>query len=52
MRVAVTREISQAVPVAGSFVGTPDDYLSKTIDVAVVWQNRERASQPLYRSGT
>ena len=52
IRVAVTREISQAVPVAGSFVGAPDDYLGMTVDVAVISENRERASQPLYRSGT
>jgi transglutaminase-like putative cysteine protease len=36
IRVAVTRDISQAVPVAGSFVGMPDDYLGLTVDVAVV----------------
>ncbi len=36
IRVAVTREISQAVPIAGSFVGTPDDYLGMTVDVSVV----------------
>jgi len=52
IRVAVTREIGQAVPVAGSFVGTPDDFLGMTVDVAVVSQSRERASQPLSRSGT
>jgi transglutaminase-like putative cysteine protease len=40
IRVAVTRDISQAVPVAGSFVGTPDDYLGMTVDVAVVSENR------------
>jgi hypothetical protein len=34
--VAVTRDISQAVPVAGSFVGMTDDYLGLTVDVAVV----------------
>jgi transglutaminase-like putative cysteine protease len=28
IRVAVTRDISQAVPIAGSFVGAPDDYLA------------------------
>ena len=36
IRVAVTRDISQAVPVAGSFVGTPGDYLGMTVDVSVV----------------
>ncbi len=35
IRVAVTRDISQAVPVAGSFVGAPGDYLGMTVDVAV-----------------
>jgi transglutaminase-like putative cysteine protease len=35
IRVAVTRDISQAVPIAGSFVGTPDTYLGMTVDVAV-----------------
>jgi transglutaminase-like putative cysteine protease len=36
IRVAVTRDISQAIPIAGSFVGTPDSYLSMTVDVSVV----------------
>jgi transglutaminase-like putative cysteine protease len=36
IRVAVTRDISQAVPVSGSFVGTPESYLGMTVDVAVV----------------
>jgi transglutaminase-like putative cysteine protease len=36
IRVAVTRDISQAAPVAGSFVGTPGDYLGMTVNVAVV----------------
>jgi hypothetical protein len=36
IRVAVTRDISQAVPVAGSFVGVPGDYLGVTVDVAVI----------------
>jgi transglutaminase-like putative cysteine protease len=35
IRVAVTRDISQAVPVSGSFVGTPGSYLSMTVDVTV-----------------
>jgi transglutaminase-like putative cysteine protease len=43
IRVAVTRDISQAVPVAGSFVGAPSDYLGLTVDVAVV---SERRPQP------
>ena len=43
IRVAVTRDISQAVPVAGSFVGTPDTYLGMTVDVAVAAETRGRA---------
>jgi transglutaminase-like putative cysteine protease len=35
IRVAVTRDISQAVPVAGSFVGASDSYLGMRVDVAV-----------------
>lgn len=35
IRVAVTRDISQAVPIAGSFVGAPGDYLGMTVDVSV-----------------
>jgi transglutaminase-like putative cysteine protease len=38
IRVAVTRDISQAVPVAGSFVGARDDYLGMTVDVSVTSQ--------------
>jgi transglutaminase-like putative cysteine protease len=36
IRVAVTRDISQAVPISGSFVGTADSYLGMTVDVTVV----------------
>jgi transglutaminase-like putative cysteine protease len=36
IRVAVTRDIAQAVPIAGSFVGTPDSYLGMTVEVSVV----------------
>jgi transglutaminase-like putative cysteine protease len=39
IRVAVTRDISQAVPISGSFVGTPGSYLGMTVDVAVVSQS-------------
>jgi transglutaminase-like putative cysteine protease len=35
IRVAVTRDISQAVPISGSFVGVPDDYLGMAINVSV-----------------
>lgn len=43
IRVAVTRDISQAVPIAGSFVGATNDYLGMTVDVSVVSENRGRA---------
>jgi transglutaminase-like putative cysteine protease len=33
--VAVTRDISQAVPISGSFVGTTDSYLGMTVNVTV-----------------
>jgi hypothetical protein len=36
IRVAVTGDIGQAVPVGGSFVGAPGDYLRMTVDVAVI----------------
>ena len=45
IRVAVTRDISQAVPISGSFVGIPGSYLGMTVDVAVVSESaspRER----------
>jgi transglutaminase-like putative cysteine protease len=35
IRVAVTRDINQAIPIAGSFIGAPDSYLGMTINVAV-----------------
>jgi transglutaminase-like putative cysteine protease len=35
IRVAVTRDISQAIPIAGSFVGAPDSFLGMTINVTV-----------------
>jgi transglutaminase-like putative cysteine protease len=45
IRVAVTRDIAQAVPISGSFVGPPGSYLGMTVDVAVVSESigsRER----------
>src|SRR5258706_7272925 len=36
IRVAVTRDIGQAVPIAGSFVGGGGDYLRTTVHSAVV----------------
>jgi transglutaminase-like putative cysteine protease len=44
IRVAVTRDISQAVPVAGSFVGAPGDYLGMTVDVVVTLAQRVETS--------
>jgi transglutaminase-like putative cysteine protease len=43
IRVAVTRDISQAVPVAGSFVGAPADHLGMTVEVAVLSERRAEA---------
>jgi transglutaminase-like putative cysteine protease len=42
IRVAVTRDISQAVPIAGSFVGASDSYLGMTVDVAVTPESNKR----------
>lgn len=36
IRVAATRDISQAVPISGTFVGAPGEYLGLTVDVSVV----------------
>jgi transglutaminase-like putative cysteine protease len=44
IRVAVTRDISQAIPIAGSFVGTPDSYLGMTVDVTVTPEGNEPAN--------
>jgi hypothetical protein len=44
IRVAVTRDISQAVSVSGSFAGARSDYLSMTVDVAVISERRAEAS--------
>ena len=38
IRVAVTRDIGQAIPVAGNFVGASDSYLGMTVDVTVTPQ--------------
>lgn len=35
IRVAVTRDASQAVPLSGSYTGAPDDFLSIAVDVKV-----------------
>src|SRR5512138_3654198 len=39
IRVAVTRDPSQAVPVGGSYVGTPADYLGMEVEVSVTPEN-------------
>lgn len=44
IRVAVTRDISQAVPIAGSFVGASDSYLGMTVEVAVTPDSSPRPS--------
>ena len=36
IRVAVTRDIRQAVPIAGGYVGAPESYLGMTVNVSVV----------------
>ena len=38
IRVAVTRDPSQAVPIAGTFTGTPADFLGFSVDVTVTRQ--------------
>lgn len=35
IRVAVTRDPSQAIPLAGSFIGPPDAHLAMTVDVEI-----------------
>lgn len=35
IRVAVTRDIGQAVPISGSFIGAPNEYVSMTVEVTV-----------------
>ena len=42
IRVAVTRDIFQAVPISGSFVGTPGSYLGMTVAVTVESESSDR----------
>ena len=35
IRVAVVREPAQAIPIAGSWIGNPADYLGMTVDVTI-----------------
>jgi transglutaminase-like putative cysteine protease len=54
IRVAVTRDIAQAVPISGSFVGVPGSYLGMTVDVAVVAESpgpRQRAGVSSFSAG-
>ena len=39
IRVAVTRDPSQAIPISGSYVGSPADFLGMTVEVAVTAQS-------------
>lgn len=50
IRVAVAREPSQAVPVAGSFVGRPGDFLGMSVDVQVT--AAVDGESPLYPDAT
>jgi transglutaminase-like putative cysteine protease len=43
IRVAVTRDASQALPVAGKFTGLPSDFLSLNVSVSVRQAQREAA---------
>src|SRR5580698_4754338 len=45
IRVAVTRDIGQAVPISGSFVGPRGSYLGMTVDVAVVSESASPRQQ-------
>ncbi len=48
IRVAVTRDIAQAIPVAGNFVGAVDSYLDMTVDVTVTPdRSRDRKGAPI-----
>jgi transglutaminase-like putative cysteine protease len=44
IRVAVTRDISQAVPLAGNFFGASDSYAGMTVDVTVIPESSEVAA--------
>ena len=46
LRVAVTRDPSQAVPVGGSYVGTPGDYLGMNVEVTVVADSAAAPAAP------
>ena len=45
IRVAVTRDAAQAVPIAGSFQGEASDYLGMQVEVTVSAETRMRRRQ-------
>ena len=46
IRVAVTRDASQAVPIAGSYTGSSEDFLGMTVDVSVTSSGQMTAAVP------
>jgi transglutaminase-like putative cysteine protease len=46
IRVAVTRDISQAIPLSGNFFGASDSYLGMTVDVMVTPESSETRKTP------
>jgi transglutaminase-like putative cysteine protease len=46
IRVAVTRDPSQAVPISGSFVGTPSSYLGMSVEVTVTSITEGKSTAP------
>ena len=47
IRVAVTRDPSQAVPISGTYAGGPADFLGMTVDVTVTAKASAEPSPPL-----
>ena len=47
IRVAVTRDPSQAIPISGSFTAAPSDYLGMTVEVTVTSGKPEEAAPPV-----
>jgi hypothetical protein len=46
IRVAVTRDISQAIPLAGDFFGASDSYMGMTVDVTITPESAEIRKAP------
>ena len=46
IRVAVTRDINQAIPLAGNFFGASDSYMGMTVDVTVTPESAEIRKAP------